>query len=150
MYFTLLYFVKTDYSLVNQIMAFRQIESCRRRLDQRILSMKILDEKVPIKENLRFSLKRYWYLWLILLVTILFDYLSTAEFVSKYGIKAEANLITRFMMHTFGHDTGNMMGKLLQILSVICMACLSRRIGNFFLLFVIIINSWATIVNSIS
>ena len=112
--------------------------------------MKILDEKVAIKENLAFSLKRYWYLWLILLVTILFDYLSTAEFVSKYGIKAEANLITRFMMHALGHDTGNMMGKLLQILSVICMACLSRRIGNFFLLFVIIINSWATIVNSIS
>ena len=112
--------------------------------------MKILDEKVPIKANLAFSLKRYWYWWLILFVTISFDYLSTAAFVSKYGVQAEANLVTRLMMEKLGPDSGNLAGKILQLVSVTCLVCLSRRVGNFFLLFVIIINCWAIVVNSIS
>ncbi len=112
--------------------------------------MKILDEKVPIAANLAFSLKRYWYWWLIFFVTMSFDYSSTAAFVSKYGVHAEANLVTRLMMEKLGPDSGNLAGKILQLVSVTCVVCLSRRVGNFFLLFVIIINCWAIVVNSIS
>jgi hypothetical protein len=111
--------------------------------------MKILGENVPIRVNLVFSLRRYWYWWLILLVTIVLDYFSTTAFVSNYGVKAEANLVTRLMMENWGPNIGNLAGKVLQLLSVACVICLSRRIGNFFLLFVIIINCWAIIVNSI-
>lgn len=111
--------------------------------------MIILDKKVPILENLSFSVRRYWYWWLILLATIVMDYLTTVEFVAKYGVKAEANYITRFMMVHLGEDFGNIIGKILQFISVICVVSLSKRFGNFFLLFVVIINCWAIVVNSI-
>jgi len=112
--------------------------------------MKILDEETLPWENLAFSLKRYWYWWIILIVTMIFDYLSTTVFVSRYGIHSEGNLTTKFIMENLGPNLGNFIGKLLQLLSVVCLVCLSRRLGNFFLLFVVLINCWAIVVNSLS
>lgn len=112
--------------------------------------MNILDETVTPGENFSYSLKRYWIWWLILIVTIIYDYLSTTVFVAEYGVNAEANLGTRFFMINFSPHIGNLTGKLLQFLSVICFVSLNKRVGNFFLLFIILINGWAIMVNSIS
>ena len=78
-----------------------------------------------------------------------FDFLSTAGFVSYYGSEAEANMVTRMMMELFGMSPGNFLGKALQLLSVICFVGLSRKVGNFFILFIILINCWAIVINSI-
>lgn len=112
--------------------------------------MRLLGEDITFRENLVFSINRYSVWWIILIITMSFDYLSTTVFVEKYGTEAEANLTTRFMMDYFNPYFGNLLGKVLQLLSVICMVGLNRRFGNFFLLFVILINCWAIVVNSIS
>ena len=79
-----------------------------------------------------------------------FDYLSTTVFVSKYGTQAEANFTTRFMMENVNPHIGNLIGKVFQLLSVMCLVGLSKRVGNFFLLFIILLNCWAIVMNSIS
>ena len=112
--------------------------------------MRLLGEDIKFRENLVFSINRYSIWWIILIITMCFDYLSTTVFVEKYGSEAEANLTTRFMMDYFSPYFGNLFGKVLQLFSVICMVGLNRRFGNFFLLFVILINCWAIVVNSIS
>ena len=110
--------------------------------------MRILDQDINFKENLHYSLKRYPVWWIILIITMVFDFLSTSVFVAKYGTEAEANITTRFMMETINPYFGNLLGKLLQLISVVCLVSVSRRVGNFFLLFVILINCWAIVVNS--
>lgn len=112
--------------------------------------MKILDEDIKIRENIVFSIDRYPVWWIILIITMIFDYFSTTVFVSKYGAEAEANLSTRFMMEHFSPYIGNLLGKVFQLLSVICVVGLNRRVGNFFLLFIILVNCWAIVMNSIS
>jgi len=112
--------------------------------------MKLLDEDILIKENLLFSLNRYTIWWLILVVTMVYDYLTTTVFVSKYGTVAEANIVTRMMMEHFGSHIGNFLGKIFQLVSVAFFVCIHRRFGNFFLLFVILINCWAIVMNSLS
>lgn len=77
-----------------------------------------------------------------------FDFLSTAGFVWRYGTGAEANMVTRLMMEQFSPNLGNFVGKALQLLSVICFVGLSRKVGNFFILFIILINCWAIVINS--
>ena len=110
--------------------------------------MRILDQEIRLRNNLLYSLNRYTVWWIILIITMFFDYLSTTVFVDQYGTEAEANLTTRFMMEAINPYFGNLMGKLLQLLSVVCLVSLSRRVGNFFLLFVILINCWAIVMNS--
>lgn len=112
--------------------------------------MKILDEHIPFRENLLFSIKRYPTWWIILFITMIFDYLSTTVFVSKFGVESEANFTTRLMMANLSPYLGNFLGKLLQFISVICIVGLSKKVGNFFLLFIILLNCWAIVVNSIS
>lgn len=112
--------------------------------------MKILDEEIKFRDNLIFSLNRYTIWWIILIITMIFDYVSTAAFISKYGTQAEANFTTRLMMEHVNPHIGNLTGKILQFLSVLCLAALSRRVGNFFLLFIILLNCWAIVMNSIS
>lgn len=110
--------------------------------------MKILDQDINLKKNLVYSLKRYPVWWIILIVTMFFDYLTTTVFVAKYGTEAEANITTRFMMESINPYLGNLFGKLLQLLAVACMVSLTRRVGNFFLLFVILLNCWAIVMSS--
>ena len=112
--------------------------------------MKILDKEIQFRENLSFSVNRYTVWWIILIITMFFDYLSTTVFVSKYGTQAEANFTTRFMMENIHPHIGNLIGKVFQLISVICLVGLSKRVGNFFLLFIILLNCWAIVMNSIS
>jgi len=114
------------------------------------LTLKILDEHIPFKENLLFSIKHYPTWWIILFITMFFDYLSTTVFVAKFGVESEANLTTRILMLNLSPYLGNFLGKLLQFISVVCVVGLSRKVGNFFLLFIILLNCWAIVVNSIS
>jgi hypothetical protein len=111
-------------------------------------NVKLLDERLHFKENLLFSLRRYTIWWTILLITMAFDFLSTAGFVLLYGVEAEANMVTRLMMEQFSPNFGNFLGKVLQLLSVVCFVGLSRKVGNFFLLFIILLNCWAIVINS--
>ena len=112
--------------------------------------MKILDQEIRFQENLLFSLRRYPIWWVILVVTMVFDFLSTTAFVAFYGTEAEANFTTRLLMESITPATGNLLGKLLQLLSVVCVVGLSRKVGNFFMLFVILLNCWAIVMNSLS
>jgi hypothetical protein len=112
--------------------------------------LNLLGEQIPFRRNLLFSIDRYPTWWIILLITMFFDYLSTTVFVSRFGIESEANLTTRLLMANLSPYLGNFLGKLLQLISVICMVGLSRKFGNFFLLFIILVNCWAIVVNSIS
>lgn len=112
--------------------------------------MQILDQDIRVKENLLYSLNRYPVWWIILIITMVFDYLSTTVFVAKYGTQAEANIATRLLMENLNPHLGNLLGKLLQLVAVISLVSLSRRVGNFFLLFVILLNCWAIVMNSMS
>ena len=112
--------------------------------------MKILDQKIKIKENLLYSLQRYPVWWLILIITMVFDYLSTTAFVARFGTGAEANVVTRLLMEAITPSIGNFLGKVLQLISVVCLVGLSRKVGNFFMLFVILLNCWAIVINSIT
>ena len=118
--------------------------------EKNTLSMKILDEEIKFRDNLVFSVNRYTVWWVVLIVTMIFDYLSTTAFVSKYGTQAEANFTTRLMMENINPHIGNLIGKLFQLISVIFLAGLNKRVGNFFLLFVILLNCWAIVMNSIN
>jgi hypothetical protein len=112
--------------------------------------MKILGEVVTFRENIVFSLRRYRVWWLILAVTMGFDLFTTSAFLDRYGIDAEANLATKLLMNAVGGGLGNMLGKGLQLLAVIGFVGLHRRLGNLFLLFVILLNCWAVVINALS
>lgn len=112
--------------------------------------MKILGENISFSENIQFSFKRYLVWWLILFVTMIFDVFTTSVFISKYGIEAEANLSTKILMLNFGGEFGNIVGKLFQLISVIFFVGLHRKLGNIFLLFIILLNCWAIVINSFS
>ncbi|MBE0585940.1 MAG: hypothetical protein IH612_19545 [Desulfofustis sp.] len=112
--------------------------------------MKILGEHIAFRENLVFSLRRYRVWWLILAVTMSFDVFTTSAFIDKFGVDAEANLATKLLMSAVGGDLGNVIGKALQLLAVIGFVGLHRRLGNLFLLFVILLNCWAVVINSLS
>ncbi len=110
--------------------------------------MKVLGDDVNFKENLIFSLKYYRLLWIILLITVVFDFLTTLYFVGKFGVGLEANLIARFLMVNLGTVVGALLGKLLQLVSVVCIASLNRRVGNVFLVVVIVLNIIAVVINT--
>lgn len=71
-------------------------------------------------------------------------------FTSKYGIKAEGNFFTKSWMLYLSPFYGNLIGKFLQLLSVVSFVGLHQRLGNIFLLFIILLNCWAVVVNSMS
>ena len=112
--------------------------------------MRLFGVTVNFKENIQYSIKRYRVWWAILLVTILFDIFTTYAFTSKYGIQAEGNLLTKSWMVYLGPFGGNIIGKFLQLLSVVFFVGLHQRLGNIFLLFIILLNCWAVVVNSMS
>lgn len=112
--------------------------------------MKLFGTTINFKENLQYSLKRYRVWWAILSVTILFDIFTTYAFVTKYGIEAEGNFFTKSWMLYLDPFCGNLIGKFLQLLSVVSFVGLHQRLGNIFLLFIILLNCWAVVINSMS
>jgi len=111
--------------------------------------MKILDHEITIRNNLLFSFKTYRVWWLILLVTIIFDHLTTLYFVNKLGLDAEGNKVIRWLIQALGLNLGVLIGKTMQLATVLLAVSVSQKVGNFFLLFVIILNCWAVVMNTI-
>lgn len=112
--------------------------------------MKILGSEIRLKENILFSLSRYSIWWIILLVTMVFDYLTTLYFVDKLGHEAEANQVVAWLIVNMGLYIGVFIGKLFQLVSVVIFVCLSQRFGNIFLLVIIVLNCWAVVMNTLS
>ena len=112
--------------------------------------MKILGVSIDFRENLKYSTRRYAVWWVILVVTMVFDVFTTYAFVSKFGIKAEGNMVTRLWMQAVDPFIGNIIGKILQLAAVIFFVGLHRRLGNIFLLFTVLLNCWAIVINSMS
>ena len=110
--------------------------------------MKLLDHEIDFRGNLLFSLRRYRVWWVILMVTMVFDYLTTLYFVQKFGAHLEANHVVRWLIETLGLLTGALVGKLLQLLAVVVFVGLNRRIGNLMLVIVILLNCFAVVVNT--
>ena len=100
--------------------------------------VQVLGQEVDFKGNLLFSLQRYPVWWLILVVTMIFDYLSTLYFVEKFGSHLEANYVVRVLIENAGVTFGALIGKLLQLVAVAFFVCLHRRLGNLFPLIVIL------------
>lgn len=111
--------------------------------------MQILDQEIPLKENLRFSLKRYRVWWIILLVTMVFDFFTTLYFVEKYGVETEGNSLVSWLIRNLGLVAGVFIGKILQLVPVTVFVSLHKKLGNIFLLIVILFNFWAVVVNTI-
>jgi hypothetical protein len=110
--------------------------------------MRVLDEHIDFAANLRYSLSRFAIWWILLIVTMAFDLLTTLGFVSVFGIDKEANAVARSLMHGLGVGPGVFLAKVLQLLSVTCLVALNRRMGNVFLLAVTLLNGWAIVINS--
>lgn len=111
--------------------------------------MQILGSEIDLKENLQFSLKRYLIWWIILFITIVFDYLTTLYFVSKVGIQAEANQVVAWLLNHVGLYLGVFIGKFLQLVAVVIFVSLNKKLGNLFLLITILLNCWAVVMNTI-
>lgn len=111
--------------------------------------MTLLGANINLIENLIFSLNRYRIWWVILLITIIFDYLTTLYFVSKLGPNAEANKVVAWLINNLGLYLGVLIGKLLQLISVLLIVSLSKKVGNLFLLIIILLNCWAVVMNTI-
>ena len=111
--------------------------------------MRILDQEIALKENLAYSLSRYRVWWVILLVTMVFDFFTTLYFVEKYGVVAEGNSVVGWLIGNLGLAGGVLIAKLLQLFSVTVFVSLHQKLGNVFLLIVVLFNFWAVVVNVI-
>ncbi len=109
--------------------------------------MEILGHQVALKENILFSITTYQIRWVFLLLSMLFDYLSTLYFVFESDPSFEANYIIRFLIEQFDVEVGVFIGKFLQLISVMTFTALDRNLGAIFLLIVILLNIWATCLN---
>lgn len=109
--------------------------------------MQILGEEVPLKQNLLNSLRKHWVLWPLLLVTVVFDFLSTLLFMSQYGIHVEKNLVVRWLALTLGVIPGVAVGKSLQIVAAAGFSALSFKYSRAILLLIVGINLLATLFN---
>lgn len=109
--------------------------------------MRILDEDIHIRANIKASFRLYWYLWLALFLTALLDFGTTLLFMYENGIQQEGNYIVRLLAYTFGIIPGVLLGKSLQIIAAIGFSALSLRMSRPVLLIILLINFLAVIIN---
>lgn len=109
--------------------------------------MQILDEQVSLKENLRNSLKRHWLLWVLLVLTVFLDYLSTLYFMFLDGVHTEGNTVIRWLAYEFGVVIGVFLGKSLQIFAALCFVSLTQKLARAVLLLLVLLNAVAVINN---
>lgn len=102
--------------------------------------MKILGSPVSLVENVKHSFKLYSIFWLILLVTIVLDSLTTIRFMTNDGIIHEANLIIRWLAFVLGIIPGVMIGKFLQFIAAIGFTALSLKHSRAILILLISLN----------
>ena len=111
--------------------------------------MKILGEEVSLLENIRYSLRKHWLLWLLLLITASFDLLTTLTFMWRDGIEYEKNFIVKNLALALGILPGVALGKSLQIFAALGFAALSKKLTRAILLLIVLLNFWAIIVNTL-
>lgn len=111
--------------------------------------MKILDTNIELANNLKSSLKRYRYGWLILLITMLLDFATTIYFMQNKGIHLEQNLAVRWLAYNIGIVPGVLIGKFLQLCSALGLSALSFKLSRAILLLVILLNLLAVFINLI-
>lgn len=109
--------------------------------------MIVLGSEIPIKENIQRSLHDYRYLWVILLATVFFDFVSTVLFMERDGIRTEGNSVVRNLALTVGIVPGVAIGKLLQIVAAIGFSALSTSLARATLLLILLLNVIAVIKN---
>jgi len=102
--------------------------------------MIILDEEVLLKKNLIQSYKLYKMFWLILLITIILDSLTTMLFMQKDGIHFEANFLIRWLALHMGIAPGVIVGKFLQLVAAIGFSALSLKYSRAILLLLALLN----------
>lgn len=111
--------------------------------------MLILGTEIPLKENIKQSFRRFWYLWIILLGTVFFDFITTVHFMRHDGIHTEGNTIVRYFAYTIGVIPGVFLGKSLQIISAIGFSALAPSLARATLLLILLLNFVAIIKNSL-
>jgi hypothetical protein len=109
--------------------------------------MKILDEEIPLTENLKASIINYRFLWMFLIISAVLDFLSTIYFIHFEGIEKEANLVIRWLAYTIGLYPGVALGKSLQLLSALAFSALSLKYSRAILMVMIGLNFLAVIQN---
>ena len=107
----------------------------------------ILGENIPLKDNIKKSFRLYWYLWLILILTVTFDFITTVSFMLHDGIITEKNFIIRWLASNMGIFPGVLLGKILQIIAAIGFSSLSLSLARATLLLILLLNVVAIIIN---
>jgi hypothetical protein len=107
----------------------------------------ILGEQIHLKENLKASFRRYWFLWLVLLLTVFADFITTIQFMQEDGIHTENNLVVRWLASTLGIFPGVFAGKFLQIIAAMGFSALSQSLARATLLLILLLNLVAVFVN---
>ena len=109
--------------------------------------MRILDEEIRLKENITESFNKHMIFWVILVVTVAFDFMTTLIFMHQDGIQKEKNEIIRWLAFTFGIIPGVLLGKIFQIIAAIGFCSLSLKYSRAILLLLIMLNIFAIIIN---
>lgn len=102
--------------------------------------MLILDEEIDLVGNIKKSLVKYKYLWMILIISIVLDCLTTIKFMHNESISREANIIIHWLANTFGIIPGVIFGKFLQIIAALGFSSLSFKYSRAILLLLLLLN----------
>jgi len=111
--------------------------------------VKILGEEVSLLENIGYSLRTHWFLWLLLLITASFDLLTTLNFMWRDGIEIEKNFVVKNLALTLGILPGVALGKSMQVFAALAFSALSKKLTRAILLLIVLLNFWAIIVNTL-
>lgn len=102
--------------------------------------MLILEEEIDLFGNVKKSLIKYKYLWVILFISIVLDCLTTIKFMHNDSISSEANIFIRWLSNTFGIISGVILGKFLQIIAALGFSSLSFKHSRAILLLLLSLN----------
>ncbi|UCH47761.1 MAG: hypothetical protein JSU95_17175 [Betaproteobacteria bacterium] len=109
--------------------------------------MHILDQDIPLKANLLKSLKKHWILWSVLVVTAVFDFVTTYMFMTNIGISVERNVVVRWLAFNLGVIPGVLVGKSLQVFAAAAFSALSLKYSRAILLLIVGVNLLAILFN---
>ncbi len=111
--------------------------------------MTILDQDIPLRANIFFTLQRHRTLWLFFCLTAAVDLTTTINFMINDGINTEANALVRDLAQEMGMFYGVLLGKSMQIFSGIAFCALSRNLSKGIVLALCLANCLAVYVNTL-
>jgi hypothetical protein len=109
--------------------------------------MQILGDQIPLKRNIRTSLRLHRVLWLVLVLTSFLDFVTTVLFMWHDGIQSEGNVVVRWLASTIGVIPGVFMGKSFQIIAAVGFSSLSLSLSRAVLLLMLLLNVVAVVGN---